>query len=68
MSYARPLETGSYIWSNGEYMNFNNIAVSENDIDIFLAKIYDTRYDELMERVQHGRELIKQNCIEVEGE
>ena len=46
MSYARPLETGTYIYSDGKYMNFNLIQVPENDIDIFLYKIYTTRKKE----------------------
>ena len=63
MSYTRPLETGTYIYSDGEYMNFNLIQVPEDDIDIFLYKIYTTRRKEFNQRLKHGKDLIKQNKI-----
>lgn len=63
MSYARPLETGTYIYSDGEYMNFNLIQVPEDDIDIFLYKIYTTRRKEFNQRLKHGKDLIEQNKI-----
>lgn len=69
MSYARPLETGTYIYSDGEYMNFNLIQVPEDDIDIFLYKIYTTRRKEFNQRLKHGKDLIKQNkMLSQEGE
>ena len=64
MSYARILETGSYIWPDGENVNFNTIAVPNNDINIFLAKLYDTRRKEFKERIKEGRKLIKQNRMD----
>lgn len=67
MSYARPLETGTYIWSDGEYMHFGAFdKVSEDDINIFLAKINDTRKDELEERIKKGRKLIEQNKLNLD--
>ena len=65
MSYARPLETGSYIWSDGEYMTFNFVKVPEEDINIFLAKLFDSRNKEFYERVEKGRQLIEQNKIDL---
>lgn len=59
MSYVRSKEAGTYIWSDGEYMHFNEIEVSERDINIFLAKIHDCRKKELKERIKLGRNLIK---------
>lgn len=43
MSYVRSKEAGTYIWSDGEYMHFNDVEVPEKDINIFLARIYDCR-------------------------
>ena len=63
MSYTRPLETGTYIYSDGEYMNFNLTQVPEDDIDIFLYKIYTTRRKEFNQRLKHGKKLIEQNKI-----
>ena len=63
MSYARSLETGTYIYSDGEYMNFNLTQVPEDDIDIFLYKIYAARRKEFNQRLKHGKKLIEQNKI-----
>lgn len=63
MSYAKPLETGTYIYSDGEYVNFNLTQVPEDDIDIFLYKIYTTRRKEFNQRLKHGKKLIEQNKI-----
>lgn len=68
MSYARILETGAYIWSDGEYMHFNNDTVSENTLNIFLAKLNDTRPEELQERIILGRKLIETNKMEDIGD
>jgi len=64
MSYARILETGTYIWPDGENINFNTTPISNTDINIFLAKLYDTRRKEFRERVKEGRKLIKQNRMD----
>lgn len=60
MSYARNTETGTYIWSDGDYIHFNDIEVQERDINIFLAKIHDCRKKELKERIKLGRKEIKE--------
>jgi hypothetical protein len=46
MSYARPMETGTYIYSDGEYMHFKLDTVSEDDINIFLYSLYSKRRKE----------------------
>lgn len=66
MSYARPLETGTYIYSDGEYIHFNLDTVSENDIDIFLYQLYSKRRKEFRQRLKHGKTLIKENKIKNE--
>lgn len=65
MSYARPLETGIYIWSDGENINFNLTKVPEKYINIFLARLYDNKKDEFLDRIEQGRKLIEQFEIEV---
>lgn len=65
MSYARLLETGTYIWTDGNNLNFNLVKVPEEDINIFLAKLYDTRQQEFFDRIKQGRKLIEQFKLEV---
>lgn len=65
MSYARPLETGTYIWSDGENLHFDLDEVPNDKINIFLAKLYDLRPDEFNSRVKEGRNLIEKYKIEV---
>lgn len=64
MSYARVLETGTYIWPDGKNVVFNTTPISNDDIDIFLARLYDLRKSEFKQRVKRGRELIKQNKVD----
>lgn len=59
MSYSRVSEAGTYIWSDEEYMHFNMIEVPENDINIFLARLYDYNREEMYERIELGRKLIE---------
>ena len=63
MSYARMLETGSYIWSDGTYLNFFDTRVSEDDINIFLYKLYTTRPEEFKERINKGKLLIEEHQL-----
>lgn len=65
MSYARVLETGTYIYSDGEYMYFDLDKIPEDKINIFLARLNDLMPDEMNERIIRGRELINKNKIEV---
>ena len=46
MSYARILETGIYIWPDGENVVFNTTPISNEEINIFLARLYDKRKTE----------------------
>lgn len=64
MSYARPIETGSYIYSDGNYLHINLIKVPEDDINIFLYKLYTTRRDEFNNRLEKGKSLIEQNKLD----
>lgn len=58
MSYARPLETGHYIWSDGETMDFDSIKVDEESVNVFLYKLYKTRNKEFKERLKLGKQAI----------
>ena len=66
MSYARILETGAYIWSDGECIHFNDISIPDDIINIFLARLNDLRPEEFKTRIEKGRKLIEQNKF-VEG-
>ena len=66
MAYARPLETGTYIYSDGEYMHFLLEKISESDLNILLACLHDHHKAELEMRIEEGRRLIAQNRIEME--
>lgn len=66
MSYAKPMETGTYIYSDGEYMHFKLDTVSEDDINIFLYSLYSKRRKEFKQRLKLGKALIKQNKKEME--
>ena len=59
MSYGRVLETGHYIWPDGDGIHFDDVYVPNDTIDVFLARLYDLRKKELKERVRNGRMIIK---------
>ena len=63
MSYARVLEAGTYIWSDGENLHFDLDEIPEDKINIFLARLNDLRLDELNDRIIKGRKLIEQNKV-----
>lgn len=63
MSYARVLEAGTYIWSDGENLHFDLDEIPEYKINIFLARLNDLRPDELNDRIIKGRKLIEQNKV-----
>lgn len=54
MSYCR---LPHYIYPTGYGINFlsSNAEVSNDEIDIFLYKIFLTRRDEFIKRVEHGK-------------
>lgn len=66
MSYARPLETGVYIYSDGENLHFNLDSIPEDNINIFLYKLYKKRPKEFKQRIKLGKALIKQYKKEME--
>lgn len=63
MSYGRILETGHYIWPDSEGIHFDDVYVPNDTINIFLARLNDNRLDEMQERIQNGRDLLKQKVI-----
>ena len=58
MSYTRSSESGMYIWSDGNNMHFDDVVVPEDKINVFLAKLNDTRLEELGDRINRGRILL----------
>lgn len=58
MSYTRSSESGMYIWSDGNNMHFDDVVVPEDKINVFLAKLNDTRSEELDDRISRGRVLL----------
>lgn len=59
MSYGRILETGHYIWPDGENIHFDDVCVPNETVDVFLARLYDLRKKEFKERIRNGRKIIK---------
>lgn len=68
MSYARPLETGHYIWSDGEELDFDGTKVPEEAVNVFLYKLYKYRDEEFNERLKLGRQAIDKNMLKYQGE
>lgn len=59
MSYGRIVETGHYIWPDGDGIYFDGTYIPDEAINVFLARIYDFRKDEFEQRVQLGRKIIE---------
>lgn len=67
MSYARILETGYYIYPDIE----NNVVftsgkeISNDEIDVFLYKLYTNRREEFNKRIKNGKKIIKEHTEEL---
>lgn len=61
MSYTRSLESGHYIWPDGENVNFDDKIVSNEAVDIFLFKLFNFRKTEFMDRIEKGKTKILNN-------
>ena len=59
MSYTRVGESGRYIWCGGNYVDFSCEVVVDEDIDVFLYKLFKTRPDEFWQRYHHGSRIIE---------
>lgn len=57
MSYARVLDAGTYIWSDGENIHFDLDIIPEDKLNIFLAKLSK---EEFNDRIKKGKSLIEQ--------
>lgn len=68
MSYTRSLESGYYIYPTDETVEFvvSQASVSNEEIDVFLYKLYNKRKTEFFKRVKNGKKIIKKNRIEEE--
>lgn len=58
MSYCRILESGHYIWPDGENIHFDEVEVPDETINIFLYKLFNNRKDEFLERIKDGNEKV----------
>jgi ribosomal protein S18 acetylase RimI-like enzyme len=67
MSYTRWNESGHYIWGGESILNFDDVAVEDDAVDVFLYKLYDLRGgdnprggdEEFWERYHHGKRVIE---------
>lgn len=60
MSYCKYSETGYYIYPDSENVVFEETAISNKQIDIFLYRLYRFRKKEFKQRLKNGRKLIKE--------
>lgn len=68
MSYARILETGYYIYPdiNGNVVFTTGEEISNNEIDVFLYKLFNNRKEEFDKRIEHGKKLVEEHTKELE--
>lgn len=64
MSYCR---RPSMIYPTKTGIMFNFHEIPNDDVDIFLYKIFSTRQKELAERLKHGKELLEQYDLPKNG-
>jgi len=58
MAYTRWNESGHYIYGGAGYVDFNGIAVPDDEVDIFIYRLFSERGesgDEFQERYDHGK-------------
>lgn len=58
MAYTRVEESGTYIYSDGEYLHFLLDKIPEDYINIFLYKLANNHTEELHNRIKLGKDLI----------
>lgn len=58
MSYCR---NPYYIYSNGNELFLDSIYVNEDIINVFLYDLHTNRQEELLKRVQCGKEILDKN-------
>lgn len=58
MSYCR---NPYYVYSNGDELFLDSIYVNEDIINVFLYDLYTNRQEELLKRVQCGKEILDKN-------
>lgn len=64
MSYGRILETGHYIWPDGEGVHFDNVYVPNETLNIFLVRLKE-RPKEYKDRIKLGKETLKQHKMKL---
>ena len=58
MSYCR---NPYYVYSNGDELFLDSIYVKEDIINVFLYDLYTNKREELLKRVQCGKEILDKN-------
>lgn len=61
MSYTRYHESGHYIFGGTDYVDFNGHAIPDDEVDVFIYKLYGYLKDggeEFWERYHHGSRII----------
>ena len=61
MAYTRWKESGHYIFGGAGCVDFNGVAVSDDEVDVFIHKLFGERgdaSDEFRERYDHGKRII----------
>ena len=61
MSYTRYHESGHYIFGGVDYVDFNGKPIPDDEVDVFIYKLYDYLKDgdkEFWERYHHGSRII----------
>jgi ribosomal protein S18 acetylase RimI-like enzyme len=62
MSYTRYNESGHYIYGGTDYVDFNGVPISDDEVDVFLYKLLRYTHDgddEFWERYHHGAMVIR---------
>ena len=61
MAYTRWSESGHYIFGGIDYVDFNGKAIPDDDVDVFIYKLFDKDKnggEEFWERYHHGSRII----------
>jgi ribosomal protein S18 acetylase RimI-like enzyme len=61
MSYTRWNESGHYIYGGADYVDFNGVAIPDDEVDVFIYKLFGKpggTDEEFWERYEHGERVI----------
>ena len=60
MAYTRYSESGHYIYGGADYVDFDGVAVPDDDVDVFIYTLFGDHGDDddFWERYNHGKRII----------